>query len=295
MNFISKQARADKRLLDNSCQETKDLLDAARETAPPQLVERMGQIETYLGRLEIPNNNHGSIELSRGQRSREVIPTLFHLASGHVIIGESAIYMGDEQQSNHSEWLANYEVTVDPSQLVRGAIKDIRQKRFDAGRILVDPSRRGHGSSTVDAITVEPHTEVDASTRSWGLVTYELRTNPGIAVFKNAFSKGRDPLGLTLLHELAHTQQIIDQPAIAGFDSDYSTPHRHALAEVDAYRLVYHTMRYAYESSSSCYSGDESFMQLPAARDGVHIEELTEGLPFDEIPTLVLNDIVKIF
>ena len=95
MNFISKQSRVDRSLLDNGCSEAADLLAAARETAPPPLQNRLNRLEAYLYRLEIPNNRHGEVELSRSQRSKEVLPTVFQRDSALMIIGESAIYMGE--------------------------------------------------------------------------------------------------------------------------------------------------------------------------------------------------------
>ena len=296
MNFISKQARADKRLLEDSCSEAASLLGAARETAPPQLRERIGRIETYLNRLEIPNNNHGRIELSRRQIAREALP-MMTLRRDHevMVFGDSSVYMGGEQQSNHSDWLKTYEVAVDPDVLVRNAIAEIRQKTFSAGRIVSDPSRKASGELTVDAMAVMPKTTVDVPTRNWGPIAYELRMNPGVTVFKHAFLPGRDPLELILLHELAHVQQIIDEPAMATFDSDHSLRHRYTIAEIDAYRFVYDVMRRAYQSSVSRWAGNESLKTLPAAKDGLLMDELTEGLPFDEIPNLVLDDVAKIF
>ena len=54
-------------------------------------------------------------------------------------------------------------------------------------------------------------------------------------------------------------------------------------------------MRRAYQSSVSRWAGNESLKTLPAAKDGLLMDELTEGLPFDEIPNLVLDDVAKIF
>lgn len=107
MNFISRKSRADRALLDDSCSEAKSLFDAARETAPPSLRDRINRLETYLHRLETPATRHGKVELSRRQRSREVLPTVFRRDDKLMIIGDSAVYMGEEQQSNYSNWLKN--------------------------------------------------------------------------------------------------------------------------------------------------------------------------------------------
>lgn len=188
-----------------------------------------------------------------------------------------------------------YEVTVDPNVLAKDAMAEIRRNTFGAGRIFSDPSRKELSGGVFDAMTIGPSIPAEAPTRSWGRLSYRFRANPGIVVFGNAFTKGRDPLSLTLLHELAHVQQIIDQPAAAAFDSEYSAEHQHAIHEIDAYRLVYHTMRHAYISSSPRWSGNESLKQLPAARDGFYLEIITKGLPVDRISASTLDDIAERF
>ena len=172
---------------------------------------------------------------------------------------------------------------------------EMRRKTFDTGRIFFDPSRKESEGSMFDAMVVGPNISAEASTRSWGWLAYRFTVNPGIAVFKNAFREGRDPLGLTLLHELVHVQQTIDRPAVAAFDSEHSIQHQHAINELDAYRLVYNVMCHAYESSSPRWSSNESLKRLPAARDGVYLEKITRGLPIDQIPADVLDDINERF
>lgn len=296
MNFISKQSRRDRLLLDNACSDAADLLVAARETAPLPLQDRIDHLDRHLRRLEIPNIKHGRmIELSRSQRSREALPIVFQHDAGLMMVGDSAVYIGDEQQRNHADWLKWQGVEISPTLLAEEAIANIRKKTLGVGRVFFDPSRKESDKGVFDAMTVQPGSQLETVMDGWGRFIYHLGTNPIVAVFNNALSKGRDPLGLTILHEVVHAQQIIDQPATTQYDLDNSLDHKYAIFEIDAYRLVYDVMRQAYKSSSSYWGGNDDMKRLPAARDGLYIENITKGLPITRIPTDVLDEVAKKF
>lgn len=297
MNFISKQSRRDRLLLDDGCSDASGLLAAAREVAPLPLQNRIDHLQRHINRLEIPNIKHGKIiELSRSQRSRQVLPIVFQRDAGLMMVGDSAVYIGDEQQRNHADWLKWQGVEISPTLLAEEAIANIRQRTLSTGRIFFDPSRKEADKGVFDAMTVQPGAQLETAIDGWGRLIYHLGTNPIVAVFNNALTKGRDPLGLTILHEVVHVQQTIDQPAVTQFDLDNSSiDHKHAILEIDAYRLVYDAICQAYKSSSPYWGGNDDAKQLPAARDGLYIENITKGLPVTRIPGEVLDEIAKKF
>ena len=225
-------------LLDEGCSETAGLLAAAQPTASLPLRNRISDLERHLHRLEIPNVKHGAIELSKKQRSREALPLVFP-RDNKLMIGDSAIYIGERQQDNHANWLNRRGVRVDPATLAEDTIASIRQRMLNTGRVFSDPNRKGPKAGSFDAITVQPVAQLEASIDGQGELRYYLNTNPVVVIFDNAFLKDHDHLGVTILHEIVHAQQIIDQPAKAFCDPGYSANHEYARVEVDAYRLVY--------------------------------------------------------
>lgn len=274
MNFISTRSRKERSILDDACSETYSLLEAAQSTAPPTLATRLDRLAGYLHKLEIPNSkNDSTIELSRRQRLREILPVVFFPVDRKMMrVGDSAIYMREEQRQNHANWLKKWGVTdIDPSELAAEGIAKISRSILGCDRTISNPGDQ------ILAITASPAATMHLPRNGRDSLYYELNTNPTMVVFDNALS-WEDPLNLTVLHELVHVGQVTDFSA--ELRKDPETTQRIADGhEIDALTLVHDVLQHAYQSRSSRWGGNDAIKQTPAFRDGLRPEVAMRALP----------------
>jgi len=233
MNFISSERRKNSAYLDELASETQEIMDyaiPAAETADD--AKQFRGIVSSLNRLEIPNIRWHIISLSEQQRARGVIPfvPIDGTRNPQFRLGASAIYMSAEQSQNYLDWLKTNLPGENGEKIMQIALSGaLKRQHFHFIPMT------GAEAATVSVMGIIHDNAYSYIMRANPAIVFRMSGGPSVNEF--------DFLSPTLIHELRHTRQYIERPALA-LHGDLAAQEQDIqkytdYEEFDAYSITY--------------------------------------------------------